>query len=182
MVKFINYQHKRRQLEMMGRRSFNPTLFTVLIIILFLQLLCLVSGKNNNNIDGDQEENNWSMTSYDVEEETCARADDYCTIDVKDCCNGSACICDTIDKKCRCQKQEVLLPKVDDTAILYGSVHLYPNNKRASEIKMYRRSCVRRGGSCDDRPTDCCQSGSCRCNLWGSNCRCQRAGLFQKWG
>jgi len=45
-----------------------------------------------------------------------------------------------------------------------------------------KRSCVRRSGSCDHRPNDCCPSSSCRCNLWGTNCRCQRLGLFQKWG
>ncbi|XP_014292753.1 uncharacterized protein [Halyomorpha halys] len=45
-----------------------------------------------------------------------------------------------------------------------------------------RRGCVRRGGNCDHRPSDCCQNSACRCNLWGANCRCQRKGLFQKWG
>ncbi|GFT67744.1 uncharacterized protein NPIL_1981 [Nephila pilipes] len=45
-----------------------------------------------------------------------------------------------------------------------------------------KRSCIRRGGSCDHRPNDCCFSSACRCNLWGTNCRCQRAGLFQRWG
>lgn len=47
---------------------------------------------------------------------------------------------------------------------------------------MEKRSCIRRGGSCDHRPGDCCFSSACRCNLWGTNCRCQRAGLFQRWG
>ncbi|XP_047111936.1 uncharacterized protein LOC124788701 [Schistocerca piceifrons] len=45
-----------------------------------------------------------------------------------------------------------------------------------------RRACIRRGGTCDHRPKDCCYNSSCRCNLWGANCRCQRMGLFQKWG
>ncbi|XP_063705485.1 U8-agatoxin-Ao1a-like isoform X2 [Culicoides brevitarsis] len=45
-----------------------------------------------------------------------------------------------------------------------------------------KRSCIRRNGNCDHRPNDCCYQSSCRCNLWGSNCRCQRMGLFQKWG
>ncbi|XP_023230485.1 U8-agatoxin-Ao1a-like [Centruroides vittatus] len=45
-----------------------------------------------------------------------------------------------------------------------------------------KRSCIRRGGFCDNRPNDCCFNSSCRCNLWGTNCRCQRPGLFQKWG
>ncbi|XP_014292754.1 U8-agatoxin-Ao1a isoform X3 [Halyomorpha halys] len=54
--------------------------------------------------------------------------------------------------------------------------------KRGSRIYLYRRGCVRRGGNCDHRPSDCCQNSACRCNLWGANCRCQRKGLFQKWG
>ncbi|XP_073996208.1 U8-agatoxin-Ao1a-like isoform X2 [Rhodnius prolixus] len=45
-----------------------------------------------------------------------------------------------------------------------------------------KRGCVRRGGNCDHRPGDCCNNSTCRCNLWGANCRCQRKGLFQKWG
>lgn len=45
-----------------------------------------------------------------------------------------------------------------------------------------KRSCVRRGGPCDGRPNDCCFNSACRCNLWGTNCKCQRMGLFQKWG
>ncbi|XP_059489718.1 U8-agatoxin-Ao1a-like isoform X1 [Neocloeon triangulifer] len=60
---------------------------------------------------------------------------------------------------------------------------LFQNSqKRSSLIRLFRRSCVRKGGSCDHRPNDCCYNSSCRCNLWGANCRCQRAGLFQKWG
>ncbi|XP_011154281.1 U8-agatoxin-Ao1a isoform X2 [Harpegnathos saltator] len=53
------------------------------------------------------------------------------------------------------------------------------NLMRAAQQK---RACIRRGSNCDHRPKDCCYSSSCRCNLWGSNCRCQRMGLFQKWG
>ncbi|XP_011162519.1 uncharacterized protein LOC105197718 isoform X2 [Solenopsis invicta] len=45
-----------------------------------------------------------------------------------------------------------------------------------------KRACIRRGGDCYHRRKDCCYSSSCRCNLWGSNCQCQRMGLFQKWG
>ncbi|XP_003738110.1 uncharacterized protein LOC100904252 [Galendromus occidentalis] len=44
-----------------------------------------------------------------------------------------------------------------------------------------KRSCIRRGGSCDARPSDCCYHSSCRCNLWGTNCRCMRMGLLQRW-
>ncbi|CAO1386342.1 unnamed protein product [Diamesa hyperborea] len=54
--------------------------------------------------------------------------------------------------------------------------------KRSPSIYVYRRSCIRRSGNCDHRPNGCCHNSSCRCNLWGSNCRCQRMGLFQKWG
>ncbi|XP_037581082.1 U8-agatoxin-Ao1a [Dermacentor silvarum] len=45
-----------------------------------------------------------------------------------------------------------------------------------------KRSCIRRGATCDGRPNDCCNQSACRCNLWGTNCRCQRAGLFQSLG
>ncbi|XP_052868335.1 uncharacterized protein LOC128274248 [Anopheles cruzii] len=55
-------------------------------------------------------------------------------------------------------------------------------SKRSSLIQVYRRGCIPRGGNCDHRLNDCCHKSSCRCNLWGSNCRCQRMGLFQKWG
>ncbi|CAG7815214.1 unnamed protein product [Allacma fusca] len=47
---------------------------------------------------------------------------------------------------------------------------------------MNKRSCIRRGARCDHRPDDCCSGGACRCNLWGTNCQCQRMGIFQKWG
>ncbi|XP_022246700.1 uncharacterized protein LOC111086773 [Limulus polyphemus] len=46
----------------------------------------------------------------------------------------------------------------------------------------HKRACIARGRSCDVRPNSCCGSSSCRCNLWGTNCRCQRQGLFQSWG
>ncbi|XP_050339460.1 uncharacterized protein LOC126765761 [Bactrocera neohumeralis] len=55
-------------------------------------------------------------------------------------------------------------------------------SRRSSRIHVFRRDCISRGGACDSRPNDCCYNSSCRCNLWGSNCRCQRMGLFQKWG
>jgi len=57
---------------------------------------------------------------------------------------------------------------------------LLNNRKRISPSR--RRSCLRRGATCDHRPSDCCYSSTCRCNLWGTNCRCQRMGLFSKWG
>uniref|UniRef100_A0A4V2H8V7 U34-Liphistoxin-Lth1b_2 n=1 Tax=Liphistius thaleban TaxID=1905330 RepID=A0A4V2H8V7_9ARAC len=43
-----------------------------------------------------------------------------------------------------------------------------------------KRSCIRRGGRCDHRPNHCCSNSSCRCSLWGTNCKCERAGLFQQ--
>ncbi|GBL86087.1 hypothetical protein AVEN_89129-1 [Araneus ventricosus] len=45
-----------------------------------------------------------------------------------------------------------------------------------------KRACIPRGRGCDGKPNDCCANSSCRCNLWGTNCRCERAGLFQQWG
>ncbi|XP_074600116.1 uncharacterized protein LOC141854369 [Brevipalpus obovatus] len=45
-----------------------------------------------------------------------------------------------------------------------------------------RNNCLRRGSRCDYRPNGCCDSSVCRCNLWGSNCRCQRQGLLQRLG
>lgn len=53
---------------------------------------------------------------------------------------------------------------------------------RKSSVYKFRKSCVPRGGNCDHRPKYCCNGGSCRCNLWGVNCKCQRMGFFQKWG
>ncbi|KAL5237785.1 hypothetical protein ACI65C_005195 [Semiaphis heraclei] len=54
--------------------------------------------------------------------------------------------------------------------------------RKLSGHKIFRRYCVPRGGNCDHRPKYCCNSSSCRCNLWGSNCKCQRMGFFQWWG
>ncbi|XP_059079818.1 uncharacterized protein LOC131877971 isoform X6 [Tigriopus californicus] len=45
-----------------------------------------------------------------------------------------------------------------------------------------RRLCIRPTMSCNLRPNSCCPSTTCRCNLWGQNCRCLRMGLFQRWG
>uniref|UniRef100_A0A4Q8K3N9 U27-Liphistoxin-Lsp1d_1 n=1 Tax=Liphistius sp. SGP-2016 TaxID=1905180 RepID=A0A4Q8K3N9_9ARAC len=43
-----------------------------------------------------------------------------------------------------------------------------------------KRSCIRRGRVCDGKNNQCCSNFSCRCNLWGTDCRCVRAGLFQR--
>lgn len=56
------------------------------------------------------------------------------------------------------------------------------NGRSMNYLQNEKRSCIRRGGPCDHRPNDCCPKSSCRCNLWGTNCRCHRLGLFQKWG
>ncbi|XP_015785292.1 U8-agatoxin-Ao1a-like [Tetranychus urticae] len=45
-----------------------------------------------------------------------------------------------------------------------------------------KRSCIKRGAICDLKPDGCCGNSLCKCNLWGTNCRCQRIGLFQRWG
>jgi len=45
-----------------------------------------------------------------------------------------------------------------------------------------RRLCIRPTRSCNSRPNSCCAETTCRCNLWGQNCRCLRMGLFQRWG
>ncbi|KAG0722514.1 U8-agatoxin-Ao1a [Chionoecetes opilio] len=72
--------------------------------------------------------------------------------------------------------------EVDYTADLLD--HLLGRSQKRSDpaIYLFRRSCIRRGGACDHRPDDCCYNSSCRCNLWGTNCRCMRMGLFQQWG
>ncbi|KAG5682616.1 hypothetical protein PVAND_011959 [Polypedilum vanderplanki] len=62
--------------------------------------------------------------------------------------------------------------------------YLEPDNNYLEELRdpAEKRACIRRSGNCDHRPNGCCANSACRCNLWGSNCRCQRMGLFQKWG
>ncbi|XP_071651601.1 uncharacterized protein [Temnothorax longispinosus] len=64
-----------------------------------------------------------------------------------------------------------------------GDTSDYTDNALENLIRVaQKRACIRRGGDCYHRRKDCCNSSSCRCNLWGSNCQCQRMGLFQKWG
>ncbi|XP_062546327.1 uncharacterized protein LOC134212455 [Armigeres subalbatus] len=71
---------------------------------------------------------------------------------------------------------------ISDDRLLDSMLRQGADKRSGSLIQVYRRSCIRRGGACDHRSNDCCHNSSCRCNLWGSNCRCQRMGLFQKWG
>ncbi|XP_011503038.1 PREDICTED: U8-agatoxin-Ao1a-like isoform X2 [Ceratosolen solmsi marchali] len=75
-------------------------------------------------------------------------------------------------------------PFFDDDEEAFTSDIDYSDNtlENLMHAVQQKRACVRRNGNCDHRPNDCCFSSSCRCNLWGSNCRCQRVGLFQKWG
>merc|ERR1712126_326656 len=49
--------------------------------------------------------------------------------------------------------------------------------KRGGDAQVYRRSCIGRYERCDHRPKDCCNRAACRCNWWGSNCRCAKPGL-----
>ncbi|CAG2162389.1 unnamed protein product [Oppiella nova] len=49
------------------------------------------------------------------------------------------------------------------------------NGNIAKLLFVNRKSCLRRAASCDHRPDDCCDSSICRCNVWGTNCRCSRA-------
>ncbi|XP_015187978.1 PREDICTED: U8-agatoxin-Ao1a-like isoform X2 [Polistes dominula] len=74
-----------------------------------------------------------------------------------------------------------LIPEEDSLQVVDSD---YTDNSldNLMRVAQQKRGCIRRGGSCDHRPRDCCYSSSCRCNLWGSNCQCQRMGLFQKWG
>ncbi|XP_015913032.1 putative neurotoxin [Parasteatoda tepidariorum] len=71
------------------------------------------------------------------------------------------------------------------STIVFGSPYVVEGDYGTVEdnlLHIDKRSCIRRSSSCDHRPNDCCFSSACRCNLWGTNCRCQRAGLFQRWG
>ncbi|XP_060858236.1 uncharacterized protein LOC132935654 isoform X1 [Metopolophium dirhodum] len=65
-----------------------------------------------------------------------------------------------------------------------GSALDFPDvqKRKLSSHRIFRRYCVPRGENCDHRPKYCCNSSSCRCNLWGVNCKCQRMGFFQRWG
>merc|ERR1711874_76367 len=62
-------------------------------------------------------------------------------------------------------------------------IHETPK-KRFYFTKIYdkRRICIPPQMSCNALPKLCCGETTCRCNLWGQNCRCLRMGLFQRWG
>ncbi|XP_022121051.2 uncharacterized protein LOC110997279 isoform X2 [Pieris rapae] len=80
-----------------------------------------------------------------------------------------------------CANSSYIDPGDDDIEVSGPDYGDDPNDLQVLQ-DVGKRACIRRGGNCDHRPGDCCHSSSCRCNLWGSNCRCQRMGLFQKWG
>merc|ERR1711935_1148787 len=40
------------------------------------------------------------------------------------------------------------------------------------------RLCFRRGKSCTTKFNLCCNGNECRCNLFGSNCKCARPSMF----
>jgi len=54
--------------------------------------------------------------------------------------------------------------------------------RRAFHEYVKRRLCIPFGMSCNTRRNSCCHNTTCRCNLWGQNCRCLRMGFFQRWG
>ncbi|XP_066971577.1 uncharacterized protein [Macrobrachium rosenbergii] len=81
-------------------------------------------------------------------------------------------------------EEDAAPPEADYTTDLLERLLARTAQKRddmAGPIKRWR-SCIPRGGACTHRPQACCNSSSCRCNLWGTNCRCQRMGLFQQLG
>ncbi|XP_055922365.1 uncharacterized protein LOC129953311 [Eupeodes corollae] len=116
------------------------------------------------SLSGENEQPTWDNSINN-----CVEPLNMCSPGSRSCCTGSTCRCDTWDNNCRCQI-------TDETSVQN------PSNKGDIFTNAEKRSCIRRGGACDHRPNECCYSSSCRCNLWGSNCRCQRVGIFQKWG
>merc|ERR1712198_381297 len=56
----------------------------------------------------------------------------------------------------------------------------YYNNMQGYEAYMQKRGgyCIGFGRGCSTKGITCCAENICRCNLFGSNCRCQRSGLF----
>lgn len=46
--------------------------------------------------------------------------------------------------------------------------------------KRANKGCIKRNAICDAQNDNCCNGSTCRCTLIGSNCRCGRPGLFQK--
>lgn len=49
-------------------------------------------------------------------------------------------------------------------------------------IQKRGRLCFAHGKSCVAAPSFCCSPAKCRCNIFGSNCKCARPGLFAQFG
>merc|ERR1719215_636263 len=64
----------------------------------------------------------------------------------------------------------------EDTVIRNGKRFIMANDY------VKRRLCIPPQMSCNTMPRACCGATTCRCNLWGQNCRCLRVGFFQRWG
>merc|ERR1711872_338070 len=77
----------------------------------------------------------------------------------------------------------------------------FPPSSRNQEEMLYKRSrmrfssqyprdpellkrvfCIQPNWSCQTNTATCCEGFTCRCNLFGTNCRCQRMGIFQRFG
>jgi len=56
------------------------------------------------------------------------------------------------------------------------------NQPSQGEVQKRGRLCFARGKSCVAAPSFCCTPFQCRCNVFGSNCKCARAGLFAQFG
>merc|ERR1711962_327315 len=56
----------------------------------------------------------------------------------------------------------------------------YYNNMQGYEAYMQKRGgyCIGFGRSCSTKGITCCGENICKCNLFRTNCRCQRSGLF----
>jgi len=56
----------------------------------------------------------------------------------------------------------------------------YYNNMQGYEAYMQKRGgyCIGFSRSCSVKGITCCGENICRCNMFRTNCRCQRSGLF----
>merc|ERR1712211_128352 len=56
----------------------------------------------------------------------------------------------------------------------------YNNNMQGYEAYMQKRGgyCIGFGRSCSTKGITCCGEKICKCNLFRTNCRCQRSGIF----
>eukprot|EP00090_Calanus_glacialis_P019261 TRINITY_DN29624_c1_g1_i1.p1 TRINITY_DN29624_c1_g1~~TRINITY_DN29624_c1_g1_i1.p1 ORF type:complete len:110 (-),score=17.63 TRINITY_DN29624_c1_g1_i1:83-412(-) len=63
-----------------------------------------------------------------------------------------------------------------DYADYYDEIlhNIFNQQKRGSICMPFGMSCATKGISC------CGETTACRCNLFGGNCKCNRAGLFGK--